>query len=137
MGKAHQREQAQGDRAVTRRYLLELAPGIVGFLALFLAITTWGDLESGKPWNFILAVSPIVPILWMIVAVVRHVRRIDEFQQILILQSFALGFGVAMLTALAIALIGMTGIVVIGTEWYVFILGMTAWLTGSIWANRR
>lgn len=128
---------SRGERAVARRYMWEFLPGAVAYVVLFFGVTSLVDLESGDPVNVLWALLPVVPVVWMIVSVVRHVRRIDEFQRTLVLQSFALGFGAAMLAAVVIALVGMTGIVVIGAEWYVFLVGMGTWGVASMVSTRR
>lgn len=129
--------RSNGERAAARRYMWEFLPAAAAYLVIFFGVTTWIDLENGDSLNVLWALLPVVPVVWMIVSVIRHVRRIDEFQRALVLQSFALGFGAAMLTAVVIALVGLTGIVVVGAEWYVFIVGMGTWGVASMVSTRR
>ena len=48
-------------------------------------------------------------------------------QRAVLVRSFAFGFAVTMLTTLVIALLRGGGVDVPGSEWIIFIAGMTSW----------
>lgn len=115
------------ERQATRRYAIELGTGSIAFLALFLFLPELVPTEQGSVSSVAVALLPLVPVLWMIIAVARHIGRMDEFQRVLITQSFAIGFAAAMLIALTIAFLSGAGILVPYPEWFVFIGGMAVW----------
>lgn len=115
------------ERRAARRYMWEVGAGALGFMILFLVLPRVIQVEDGTPGSIVMALAPLAPVCWIAIALVRHVRRVDELQRTLVWQSFALGFGAAMLIALTIALLGTAGITVAHTEWYVFIGGMVTW----------
>lgn len=115
------------ERRASRRYLWEIAAGAVGFLVTFLFLPELFPTKPGSPAAVAVALVPLVPVVWMAVALVRHVRRVDEFQRGLLLLSLAIGFGAAMLISLAIVFLSTAGVVVPQPEWWVFIGGMAVW----------
>lgn len=110
-----------------RRYVWEFTIGVVAYLLLFLLLPRLVTTEPDSTWSVVVALTPMVPAVWMVIAMVRHVRRIDELQRALLLRSFAVGFGAAMLIALTIALVSSAGVDTRHSEWAVFIGGMIAW----------
>lgn len=105
----------------------EVGAGVVAFVVLFLFLPGAVRTEVRTPASILIALLPLTSVLWITIAVARHIRRVDEFQRIFVLQSFAIGFAAAMLIALTIAFLSTAGITVAYPEWYVFIGGMSLW----------
>ncbi|QEW03023.1 hypothetical protein [Microbacterium lushaniae] len=121
------RGRTRAERSAGRRYVGEFTIGVAAYLLLFLVLPRLVVTEPGSAWSVVIALTPIAPVLWMVIAMARHVRRVDELQRALLLHSFTVGFGAAMLIALAIALVTGAGIDTRHSEWAVFIGGMAAW----------
>lgn len=115
------------ERRVGGRYLWEFSIGIVGYVVLFLVLPRIVHTQPGTTMSVVVALVPLLPVLWIVVAIARHLRRVDEFQRLLFLQSFTIGFGVAMLIALAVALLNGVDVSTPSPEWLIFIGGMSAW----------
>lgn len=128
---------AQRDRAATRRYVLEFFPAVILYLILLFGVSAVVDLKGSNPWNPLLALLPLIPVVWMMVAAIRHYRRSDEYQRGLILRALACGFLAAMLTAVAVALLGTSSVSVAGGEWWIFGAGMATWGVASVVVVRR
>jgi hypothetical protein len=111
----------------SRRYLWEIAGGAIVFLVLFLFLPELIRTEKGSTESILVALVPLVPVVWMVVAVARHIGRIDEFQKIFVFQSLAIGFAAAMLIAITVAFLSTADVTVAYPEWYVFIGGMSVW----------
>jgi hypothetical protein len=104
---------------------------------LLTGVLLWGDLDGQSPWRFAWAVVPVLPALWIVRAVLRHVRRIDDYQRLLLLQALGGGFAVAMIAAVTMAFLEIAGLRVEGVGWIVYGAGMLGWIiTGTI-AGRR
>ncbi|MCU1520860.1 MAG: hypothetical protein JWM13_2660 [Arthrobacter sp.] len=130
-------DRSDGDRAIFRAYLLEFWPGIIAYAVLLTGVLLWGDLDGQSPWRFAWAVVPVLPALWIVRAVLRHVRRIDDYQRLLLLQALGGGFAVAMIAAVTMAFLEIAGLRVEGVGWIVYGAGMLGWIiTGTI-AGRR
>ena len=115
-------EQSHG-----KRYMLEISTGIVGFLVLFLGLPLAMPANPDTAISLLVAVLPILPLFWVVIAIARHVGRVDEMQRALMLRSFAWGFGASILASLALLLLSRAGISVEYSAIAVFIAGMTGW----------
>lgn len=135
--KLDSQDRSDGDRAIFRAYQLEFWPGIIAYAVLLTGVLLWGDLDGQSPWRFAWAVVPVLPALWIVRAVLRHVRRIDDYQRLLLLQTLGGGFAVAMIAAVTMAFLEIAGLRVEGVGWIVYGAGMLGWIiTGTI-AGRR
>ncbi|KRE81556.1 hypothetical protein [Arthrobacter sp. Soil763] len=75
--------------------------------------------------------------LWIVRAVLRHVRRSEDYQRLLMLQGLAGGFAVAMIASVTLAFLEIAGQRIDGTGWLIYGAGMLGWIhTGAI-AGRR
>ncbi|MDN5933727.1 MAG: hypothetical protein L0I24_22095 [Pseudonocardia sp.] len=124
-----------GDRARSRAYHLDFWPGIVGYVVVLAAVTIFGGLDGTSPWRFLWALLPVVPALWVIRAVVRHVRRIDDYQRGLLLRGLAGGFAAAMIASITIGFLGVAGLDVPG-GWIIYSVGMAGWMVTAAVAAR-
>jgi hypothetical protein len=115
------------ERRASLRYLWEIAAGAVGFLVTFLFLPEVVPTEPGSVAGVVVALVPLVPVIWIAVALIRHVDRVDELQRGLLLLSLAIGFGAAMLISLVVVFLSTAAITVEHPEWWVFIGGMAVW----------
>ena len=128
---------SRGDRARTRAYLIDFLPGIIGYLAVLALVVAFGDLDGSSPWRFLWAVLPVIPALWCLRAVARHIGRIDDYQQRLLLKGIVIGFGVAMITAVTIGFLGIAGMETRFAGWIIFVAGMLGWIVGAAVSAKR
>jgi hypothetical protein len=128
---------SRGDRARTRAYLRDFLPGMIGYLAVLALVVTFGKLDGSSPWRFLWAVLPVIPALWCLRAVARHIGRIDDYQQRLLLQGIGVGFGVAMITAATVGFLGIAGMDTRMAGWIIFAAGMLGWIVGAALSAKR
>jgi hypothetical protein len=126
-----------GDKARNRAYSREFWPGMVAYAIALSAVLTWGHLDGTSPWRFVWALLPVLPVAWTVYVVIRHARRVDEFQRLLLLQSIAVGFAVAMLGAVTLGFLTVAGLRIEAAPWFVFGAGMLGWALSGIWMGRR
>ena len=130
--------EAAVDARNAAAYRRDFLPGIVGYgvvLAVVLSIVGQ-SVDSAVDW--VLIMLPVVPALWVVRAVLRHLRRIDEYQRLLQYEAMAVGFGVAMVAALTLGFVGVGGYATRGTGWIVYGAGMAAWgVTAAVQGRRR
>jgi hypothetical protein len=118
-------------------YLRDMTPAIAGYaVILAVGLSLVGD-EVDNPGEWALLILPIVPALWGVRAVVRHLRRIDEYQRILQLEAMAAGFGVAMVSAITVGFIGVGGAATRAAGWIVYGSGMATWALVALVQGRR
>lgn len=97
----------------------------------------WGDLEGDGPWRFAWALAPVIPAPWLVVAVLRHVHRLDEYQRLLLLESLAVGFAAAMLAAITLGFLANAGLRFTDAPWLVLAAGTLGWGLTSLRKGRR
>ncbi|WP_106208733.1 hypothetical protein [Glaciihabitans tibetensis] len=130
-------DASTGDRTIARAYHREFWPGMIGYAVVLTAVLLWGDLDGESPWRFVWAILPVVPLLWVVVAILRHIRRIDDYQRFLLLQGLAVGFCVAMLAAVTVAFLEIAGLGLTGDGWIIYGAGMLGWLVTSTVSRAR
>jgi hypothetical protein len=129
--------QSRGDRARAWAYVREFVPAMVAYCVVLALVLTFGDLDGTSPWRFVWAVLPVLPLIWVCVAVLRHLRRLDDYQQRLTLQGLGVGFAVAMAAAVTMGLLGAAGLQSPVTPWIIFGAGMAGWGITAIIVGRR
>jgi hypothetical protein len=125
------------DRKVSRAYQLEFWAGMIGYFVVLAAVLIWGGLDGTSPWRFVFAVLPVVPMLWVAWAVLRHIRRIDDYQRFLLLQGLGLGFAVAMISSITIGFLAIAGLQLPAAGWIIYGLGMIGWAVGAAVARAK
>ena len=130
-------DTAQGDRQRGIAYSRDFWPGMVGYGVVLTIVMIWGGLDGTSPWRFVWAALPVLPALWVLRAVVRHLGRIDDYQRQLVLQGLSVGFGTAMITSITAGFAMIAGLTWIGTPWVIYGAGMAGWVIGQAIASRR
>lgn len=126
-----------GDRRRRRAYLVEFVPGMVAYVLVLAAALAWGGFDGDSPARFVWALLPVVPMVWVAVAVVRHVRRLDGYQRERTLTALATGFAVAMLAALALGILQSAGLRLEGSGFWIYGAGMLTWAVGAAVGSGR
>lgn len=119
--------QSQSDRRRARANKRGMLPGIVGAMAAAISLTAANPDIHANAWNLVWWLSPVVFIVWIMVAGVRSFRRADEYQQRVQLESLAIGFLVAMIAAVIFLLLESARIHTSTAGEWVFWAGAVAW----------
>ncbi len=110
----------------------------MGAYAIVLAgVGIWGHLDGSSPWRFLWALLPVIPALWTVRAVLRHLGRVDDFQRLLLLQGLAVGFGIAMIASVTVGFLGIAGLRLPAAGWVIYGAGMVGWAGGSALVPKR
>lgn len=128
---------SSGDKARARAYYRDFVPAILGYCVVMVLVIIFGGLDGTSGWRFVWALLPVIPLIWVVVAVIRHLHRLDDYQQVLLLRGCAAGFAVAMATAVTMGLLEAAGLQTRATGWIVFGAGMAGWGIAGIAAGRR
>jgi hypothetical protein len=95
------------------------------FLLANFVLYTWG--RGAGPWRIVWAILPLLPVIWMVVVIVLRVRQLDEYQLKLFFPGLAVGFTVAMVSAITLGTLSSAGLDVPNGGWFVAIVGIVAW----------
>lgn len=122
----------QIERQTGAAYNRDFAPAFVAYVAIVLSIMFFVDFEDAAWWKYLLALTPVIPALWGVRAVKRHLGRIDEMWRQTHLESMATGFGVAMVVAMTVGFAANAGL---DTNrwgsWVIYACGMLAWAASA------
>ena len=122
---------SSGDRARARAYQRDFWPGMTGYGVVLTVVLLWGGLDGPSPWRFLWAVLPVIPALWIVRAVVRHVHRVDDYQRLLLVQSLGVGFAIAMIAAVTAGFLGIAGLPMRSVGWIIYSAGMLGWVVAG------
>lgn len=124
------------ERQQQAAYLRDFVPAIVGYaVVLAVSLSLVGDeVDSVGEWIWVM--SPVVPALWGVRAVVRALRRMDEFQRMLQLESMAAGFAMAMAASVTLGFVGVAGTATVSAGWIVYSVGMLTWALALAFRRR-
>ncbi len=128
---------SRGDRARSRAYARDFLPGMVGYCVLLVVVVLFGDLDGSSNWRFLWALLPVLPMIWVVRALIRHFRRIDDYQRGRLLDAMAVGFAVAMLSAITLGFLGIAGLDMSFAGWIIYVAGMAGWLIASSVVAKR
>ena len=133
------RGTSRGDRARSHAYLREFVPAIAAYAVAVVAVGTWGGLDGDSPWRYAWALLPVVPVVLVVRAVVRALRRADEYARLLQLTDLAAAFAVAMVAAVALGMLAIAGAPLRAEllPWLVFGAGMLTWAVRGALSARR
>lgn len=109
-----------------RVFRVQIWVGAGVFLLANFALHQWGE-QGSVLWRWAWAVLPLLPLAWMIVAIVRRVRKMDEYQLKLFFPGLAVGFTVAVATAVTLGTLSSAGLSAVNGGWAVAILGIVSW----------
>jgi hypothetical protein len=88
------RSEVMHQRKIFIRYFLEMLGGFIFYaIVLTFALTVGPSMHHGIGRTLVL-VSPMLPFLLVVWAVVRQFRRLDEYFRLISLESIAIAFGV-------------------------------------------
>ena len=112
-----------------RRYAAELWIGIAAYMVILFGTRA---LLSGVhgPLEIVVALAPVVPVAWILIAAVRLWQHTDEFNKQLILQSLAIAGGVTALIAVTYGFLEGDSLPR-PSAWWTYIVFMLSWLVAS------
>ncbi|WP_432544478.1 hypothetical protein [Kineococcus sp. SYSU DK002] len=127
---------SSGDRARTRAYLRDFAPAMAAYVVAIVVVVAWGGLDGQSPWRFAWAMLPVLPVLGVVRAVVRGLRRSDEYAQLVQLRGLAVGFAVTVVACVVLGMLAVAGLDVPAGPWLAFGAGMASWAVATAVASR-
>ncbi|WP_405532973.1 hypothetical protein OG592_37280 [Streptomyces avidinii] len=109
MGKSSENRQSRSDTVRTRAWFLDWLPAVIalGLLSVISELGLFGSADSAKLfWSLL----NLVPGLWIVGAVIRSLRRADEYQRRCQLEALAIGFGVLIMAIYTVGLLQAAGV---------------------------
>ncbi|MDE2696010.1 MAG: hypothetical protein OXH97_05775 [Chloroflexota bacterium] len=119
-----------------RRYRREMLLALLAYGVLLVASTFVVAASPGAWWRYAVAVLPMVPAAFMVVAAVRHYRAMDELQQRMELEALAFGFAGTALITFTYGFLEQAGMPQL-SWWWVWPIMAGLWILGGQLARRR
>ncbi len=88
-------------RAVEKRYLREFLPAMVAYTLVMLTVWPLAGTTDERMLRALIALAPVVPILFAVRAIIRHILGADEMMQRLHLEALAISAGIIGVVSLA------------------------------------
>jgi len=119
-----------------RRYFLELGGAIAAYGVVLVA--SLHILKQGVPdsWRAVVAVSPVVPLVVVFIAIVRFMLASDELQRQIQLESLALAAGATALLAVTYGFLEGVGFPQL-SAWFTYLCVMAVWALSVPFVTRR
>jgi hypothetical protein len=81
-------------RPVHKRYLREFFPAMVAYMVVLFVSVGWLETLQGTAARTVVTLLPVIPIAFVIRAMVRVIRDQDEFERRIDLEAIAIGGGI-------------------------------------------
>ena len=128
---------ASKDQSVSKTYVLETLGAMITYAVVQLvSVSLLNHGPSEAWWRIPLALTPIIPIFFAVRAFLRYYHRIDELQQRIQLEAFALSFGVTCIVTFSYGLLENAGFPALNWTWVPTFM-MVSWGIGSAIAALR
>ena len=119
-----------------RRYVKEFALALAGYAGLLVVASLIVDANRSADWRYAVAIAPMVPAAFMVLAWVRYYRRVDELQQRIALEALAFAFGGTALITFGYGFLDEAGLPHLSWFW-VWPIMAALWIVGGQLAKRR
>jgi hypothetical protein len=123
-------------KAASRRYVINVLVAMSLYVVALVVSLCWLHHNPEAPWKFIIAAIPVLPILWIPVAVVRLFRELDELQKQVQLEALAFGFAGAAALTLTYGFLQNAGLPDLSWIWVWPVMAI-CWIVGLAVARRR
>lgn len=119
-----------------KRYRLRFSIAMVVYAAVLFASITLVQRIAPNPIHTLIALLPIIPLVFVFVFVVQFINSIDELERQILVESLAVAAGATALAAVTYGFLEVAGFPNISI-WYTYLFVMGAWLIAQPLVRRR
>lgn len=120
-----------------RDYVVQFSAAMAAYVVvLIVSIITLQHVTLALPWRVLIAVAPVIPTLFALVAFLRFLGRMDELQRRIQLEALGLGFGAVGILTFAYGFLENVGLPRLSYIW-IFPALIAFWGIGTGIAARR
>jgi hypothetical protein len=120
----------------TKRYLRELGLSMSAYVILLLVSTFTIANLAGSPWRIPIALLPVIPTIFMVMAFIRYLNGIDELQQRIQLMAIGFSAGVTGLVTFAYGFLETIGFPHVPLVWVLPMI-IFLWGLGTAYFSRK
>lgn len=123
-------------RQITIRYLLEFGGSTLAYVVVQVASLMFLRENPDSPWRIPVTVAPVIPIVFMMLAVFRFVRRMDEMLRHLHLEAVVIAYIATLMLCFSYGFLENVGFPSFNTMWVGFAM-ILLWSMGQLIAGRK
>lgn len=122
-----------------KAYVIEFGSAMLAYSIVLPISVTYLNHHPDAPTRYIIALTPVVPMLFALVALLRYLGRVDEMQRRIQLDAFAVAAGATGLFTFAYSMLENVGAPPIGLEWILPFTIVVWGVTGAVstWRYNR
>ncbi|HUY75181.1 MAG TPA: hypothetical protein VMV29_00305 [Ktedonobacterales bacterium] len=119
-----------------RAYVIEFGGAMAAYVVVLIVAITILNANPHAAWRPLVALAPVIPACFAVLAFVRFLRRMDELQRRIQLEAIGLSFAVSGILTFAYGFLEMTGFPHLSLIW-IFPGMIMLWGLGLAIASRR
>ena len=96
--------------SATKSYLIEFGTAMVGYVVVLPIAMNIIERYPNAPWRYEVALVPVIPLVFVLVAMLRYFGRIDELARKIHLDSCAAAAGITAIAAFAYGMLENVGL---------------------------
>jgi hypothetical protein len=131
--------EAPGLNKAAKAYIIEFGTAMLAYSIVLPISITYLTHHPDAPARVIIALTPVVPMLFALAAMLRFIGRMDEMQRRIQLDAFAVAAGATGLCTFAYSMLENVGAPPIGLEWILPFIIVVWGVTGAVstWRYNR
>ena len=119
-----------------KQFSMQLALALLAYTIILAVSSSLTSAYSDVAWRFPIAVTPVVPFMYGIVAYARYLQSVDELQQRINLEALAIAFGATAAITFCYGFLEHVGLPHINWWWVWPVMG-ASWILGNEYAVRK
>ena len=96
--------------SAAKSYTIEFGSAMIAYVILLPIVMTAIERYPTAPWRYAIALVPVIPLVFALVAMVRFFHRIDEMARKIHLDSFAVAAGATAIATFAYGMLENVGL---------------------------
>ena len=118
------------------RYMMEFGGSMLAYSVVLIVSLMFLGENPDSPWRIPVTVAPVIPIVFLMLAVIRGVRRMDEMRRHIHLESVIIAYLATVILCFSYGFLENVGFPSFNTMW-VGVAMICLWGIGQLIANRK
>jgi len=124
------------ERAKARAKLIRpLLIPLILYIGLLALSTSWLEANPDSPWRYPIALTPMIPGIWIGFGVFKAIQKLDEMERLVLMEGVVVSFVVTLMLVLGLGLLQTVGFPLINGIYIGFAMIMI-WLIAKLVLHR-
>ena len=123
-------------QSAEKRYLREFLSAMLAYAVVVMGTSWLLERMGGSPWRWLIAVAPVIPIAFALVAFLRFLNRMDELQRRIQLNAIGFAAGATGMVTLTLGFLESAGLPCLSWVW-IFPMLIAFWGVATFVVSRR